>query len=101
MASTTLVVYDGEMIDHRGESGVLGIGAGNFASEKYYDELGKETRGAAAGLWLVVRGRPDTNAFQRVHAAQQIDYQQFQIRVLAVGSDKRGMYIKLDIDNPG
>ncbi len=101
MESATLVVYEGAMINHRSGSGVLGIGTGNFASEKYSDEKGKETRGATAGLWLVVRGRPDTNAFQRVHAGQQFDYQQFQIRVLAVGSDKRGMYLKLDIDIAG
>jgi hypothetical protein len=98
MAPTTLVVYDGAMISHRSESGVLGVGAGNFASEKYTDEKGTEARRAAAGLWLVIRGRPDTNAIQRVHAGQRIKYQEFQIRVLAVGSDKRGMYVKVDID---
>jgi hypothetical protein len=101
MASTTLVVYDGAMITHRGESGVLGIGTGNFASEKYSDEKGREMRIAAAGLWLVVRGHPDTNAFQRVHAGQQIDYHNFQIKVLAVGSDRRGMYVRVDVSEPG
>jgi hypothetical protein len=101
MASSNLVVYDGAMINHRSESGVLGIVAGNFASEKYTDEKGKETRGATAGLWLVVRGRPDTNTFQRVHAGQQIDFLKYKIQVLAVGNDKRGMHITLDIGNAG
>jgi hypothetical protein len=101
MGSTTLVVYDGTMIHHHGESGVLGIGIGNFASEKFSDEKGREMRGAAAGLWLVVRGRPDTNAFQRVHAGQQIDYHNFQITVLAVGSDRRGMYVRVEVSDPG
>ena len=98
MAPTTLVVYDGAMISHRSEADVLGVGAGNFASEKYTDEKGTETRRAAAGLWLVIRGRPDTNAFQRVHTGQRIEYQKFQIRILAVGSDKRGMFVKVDIE---
>ncbi len=80
---------------------MLGIGTGNFASEKYPEEKGIETRGATAGLWLVIRNHPETNVLQRVHAGQKIDYQQFGIQVSAIGSDKRGMYIKLDIDNPG
>ncbi len=99
MAFTTLVVYDGTMINHRGESGVLGIRTGNFASEKFAAEKGKEARRAAAGLWLVIRGRPDTSAFQRVHAGQQIDYQGCRIRVRVVGSDHRGMYVKIDVEN--
>jgi hypothetical protein len=97
MASTTLVVYDGATINHRGEAGVLGIGTGNFASEKYTDEKGKESRRAAAGLWLVIRGRPDTNAFQRVHAGQQIDCRNFRIKVLTVGSDQRSMYVRVEV----
>ncbi len=99
MASTTLVVHDGAMIYHHGESGVLGIGTGNFASEKYTDEKGKESRRAAAGLWLVIRGHPEANFFQRIHAGQQIDYNQYRIKVSAVGSDKRSMYIQVDIKN--
>jgi hypothetical protein len=99
MASTTLVVYDGAMVNHHGETGVLGIGTGSFASEKYTDETGKESRRAAAGLWLVLRGRPDTNSFQRVHAGQQIDYQGYRIKVSAVGSDKRSMYVKMELEN--
>jgi hypothetical protein len=99
MTTTTLVVYDGAMINHRIESGVLGIGAGNFASEKYTDEKGRETRRAAAGLWLVLRGHPDTNAFERVHAGKQIDYQGYRITVAAVGSDKRSMFVKLELEN--
>ncbi|MGB7537296.1 MAG: hypothetical protein WBM17_02040 [Anaerolineales bacterium] len=101
MASTTVVVYDGTMINHNVKAGVLGIGAGSFASEKYSDEKGKETRGATAGLWLVIRGRPDTNAFERVHAGQQIDYQGYRITVSAVGSDKRSMYVKMELENAG
>ena len=100
MGSTTLVVYDGTMVYHRGESGVLGIATGNFASEKFSDEKGREMHGAAAGLWLVVRGCPDTNAFQRVHPGQQIDYHNFQIKVLAVGSDRHGMYVRIEVIEP-
>ena len=101
MVSTTLVVHDGAMIYHRGESDVLGIGTGNFTGEKYTDEKGKESRRAAAGLWLVIRGHPETNAFQRVHAGQQIEYNQYRIKVSAVGSDKRSMYVQLNIENAG
>ncbi|MBN2085772.1 MAG: hypothetical protein JW748_11170 [Anaerolineales bacterium] len=101
MASATRIVYDGAMIHHRGEAGVLGIGAGNFAGEKYTDEKGTEARRAAAGLWLVVRGHSDTTAFHRVHAGKQIRCHNFQIMVLAVGSDRRGMYVRLEVSEPG
>jgi hypothetical protein len=101
MASTILVVYDGAMVNHHGESGVLGIASGNFASEKHLNEKGEETRGPTAGLWLVIRGRPDTNAFQKVHAGQQIEYLPFRIKVLTIGSDRRGMYVRVDVSEPG
>jgi hypothetical protein len=99
MASTTLILYDRQNINHRNEAGVLGIATGNFASERYTDEKGKATRRAAAGLWLAVRGRPETNAFQQVHAGQQIDFEEYRIRVRTVGSDHRGMYVKMEIEN--
>jgi hypothetical protein len=101
MASATLIVRDGAMINHPLESGVLGIGTGNFNSEKYPDEKGGETRGATAGLWLLLRGRPESNAFRRVHAGQQFDYRQCRIRVLAVGSDPLGMYVKVEVNDGG
>ncbi len=99
MASVALMIYDGRMINHRGEAGVLGIRTGDFASEKYTDEKGKETRRAAAGLWLVIRGRPDTSAFQQIHSGQQIDYEGYRIRVRTVGSDLHGMYVKIEVEN--
>jgi hypothetical protein len=98
-ALATRIVYDGEMIHHHGEAGALGIGAGNFVSEKYTDENGKELRRAAAGLWLVLRGRPGTNASHRVHAGQQVDFHGYRIRIRMVGSDKRNMYVRLELDN--
>jgi hypothetical protein len=97
MASTTLTAYEGVMINYRGESGVLGIGAGNFASEKYVHEKGVEIRGATGGLWLALRGRPETNAFHRVHAGQQIDFDDFRIKVLAIGSNRRGMFVRFKV----
>jgi hypothetical protein len=100
MGSTILIVYDGTMVYHRGESGMLGIATGNFASSKYLNEKGEEMRRPAAGLWLVVRGRPDTNAFQRVHAGQQIDHHNFQIKVLAVGSDRHSMFVRVEVTEP-
>lgn len=99
MASTTLVVYDGEMIDYRGKSSVLGIGTGNFTSEKYLNEKGVETRRPTAGLWLFIRGRSDTSAFQRTHAGQWIKFNGFKIQVLTVGSDRRSMYVKIEVEN--
>jgi hypothetical protein len=99
MASTTLILYDRQSINYRTETGVLGIATGNFAGEKFHDEKGVERRGATAGLWLVIRGRPGTSAFQRVHAGQQIDYQGGRIRVLTVGSNHRGMYVKIEFEN--
>jgi hypothetical protein len=100
MASTTLILYDRKHTNYRSEAGVLEIATGNFASERYTDEKGKEARRAAAGLWLVVRGRPDTSAFTQVHAGQQIDFEECRIRVRTVGSDYRGMYVKIDVENP-
>jgi hypothetical protein len=101
MASTTLVVHEGEMINHSGEFGVLGIATGNYASEKYLNEKGEETREPTAGLWLVLRGRPETNAFQRANSGRQIEYLPFRIKVLTIGSDRRGMYVRVEVSEPG
>ena len=99
MAPTTLILYDRKNTNYRSEAGVLEIATGNFASERCTDEKGRETRRAAAGLWLAVRGRPEANVFQQVHAGQQIDFEQYRIRVQTVGSDHRGMYVKIDVEN--
>ena len=101
MVSTTLVVYDGEMVNHRGESGVLGIATGNFASDKYLNEKGKETRGPTAGLWLVYPRPAGNQIFQRANAGRQIDYLPFRIKVLTIGSDRRGMYVRVEVSEPG
>ncbi|MBN2084161.1 MAG: hypothetical protein JW748_02985 [Anaerolineales bacterium] len=97
MSSATLVIHDGVMINHRGGHGVLGIGTGNFQGGKYSDENGTEKRGATAGLWLVLGGKPDVNAFDRVYPEKAIDFEGYQILVRAVGSDRRSMYIKVEV----
>ena len=99
MTPEVLSIYDGKINNYRIETGVLGIRTGNFASEEYLDENGAEMRRATAGLWLILRGRPETSSFQRVYGGQEIEYQGRRIRVLAVGSDHRGMYVKMEVEN--
>jgi hypothetical protein len=101
MTSTILAVYNGAMIRHRGESSMLEIRAGNFASEIYSNEKGAETRGATAGVWLVLRGHPETNVYHRVHAGQTIDYPGFQIKAATIGSDQRGTFVRLEVEDAG
>lgn len=101
MTSTILVVYDGVMINHRCDCGVLGMGTGSYAREKFNDEKGRETRGATAGLWLVVRGKPETQKYYRVHRGQQIEYQGSRINVMTIGSDQRSMYVRLEVEDTG
>src|SRR4030042_99593 len=60
MALETLTLYERRSINYRSESGVLGIAAGNFASEKYLDEKGAEKRRATAGVWVRRSGHTDT-----------------------------------------
>ncbi|MBN2085070.1 MAG: hypothetical protein JW748_07570 [Anaerolineales bacterium] len=100
MTSEPVILYERIRFNFRSAAGVLGITTGNFASEKYLDEKGVEKRGATAGLWLAVRGRPDTGAFQRVHAGRQIEYEGYRIRVQAVGSDHRGIFVRMEIEPP-
>ncbi|OGO10484.1 MAG: hypothetical protein A3K46_02725 [Chloroflexi bacterium RBG_13_60_9] len=97
MASTTLVIHDGAMINHPGGYGVLGIGAGNFNRGKYPDENGVEKRGATAGLWLVIGGKPETNAFYQVYPGKTIDFEGYQILVRAIGSDRRSMCVRIEV----
>jgi hypothetical protein len=101
MTSETVILYERRRLKYRSEAGVLVIATGDFASEKYLDEKGVEKRGSTAGLWLAVRGRPDTGAFQRVHAGRQIDYEGYRIRVQAVGSDHRGIFGRMEIEPAG
>jgi hypothetical protein len=97
MAFTTLIVHDGAMINHPGGLGVLAIGTGNFSGGKYTDENGAEVLGATAGLWLILSGKPETDAFHRVYPGKIIDFEGYRIHVRVIGSDRRSMYVKVEV----
>lgn len=78
----------------------LRVGAGNIWEDSYETADGTTTSGLTAGLWLFVRGRPELDRHERVHAGQVLAIDGHTLSVLAVEAEGVSLRVALPPTTP-